>query len=271
MASAKLAASGGNYPIDAFSILLAEGCHEYIDLAEEIVEKWWKDTGGHDPYYWYDILVHLPDRNEAKKQLIINIDESDLAEDLSCLLTTLCRNENARAIEYAMDSIAKEVFQHGGVDDFDSNFVLSLLGALSESSRSILDRSVLQELKSILFESLEMDRIRIERFGPNNEGEDRSLWIRDHISMYAYLLKDEEIYQYLESQDWYFENLFTPEFIDHDNTSLLTWSLIDPKTILEQRVSKVMRSGRQSNRLEGAIAFWRSETRKSQQVEVGNA
>lgn len=250
IAAARRCIAEQTYVLSAYQILLAEGLTDCAADALAMIESWHAD-GGHDAYYFYDVLARLPD-SELRREYLDITDPDALWDDEDEVRRALIAVDDARTCALSAERIVRALSAAELDEQFVEERIIPRLVELGPRCRTYVPEPIMARAKAFCLELLARDRAIATR-RDRLDDDTRRRWIRDEIAHIAWRLGWFDVLRDLDREAWYWSTAF--EF-DHDNYTLLTWSLLVANDALKARAVEVMRTDR-LHPLDGAIAWVR--------------
>lgn len=247
--------------LQALEVLLILEYDDYFSIADEVVNKWYKE-GGHDDYYYFDIIATFPEEHKIRKKLL---NPSIFKRLMSCdgwgqnsiARQALLRVGDIEFKEYLGEWLNKSI--ESGIDDENiENNIIPLLVEFGEIANDYVSINNLNYIKEFAHSYLNKDQMVVEQLLNSrvlNESQ-RSIWIADNIAYWSWMLGWQDILESLKSKEWYWAVLFSDFWEDADNNNLVVWSLCHDNVIIKNRAIEIMQKG-DINSIDGVIALER--------------
>jgi hypothetical protein len=246
--------------VQALEVLVDLEYDNYIDKAQKIVMDWY-NSGGHDSYYYFDIIARFPKDHPIRKDVLSIDNFEDIYSDdpiSSMARKALIFGKDEKFIETLSKYVSQLLAQPFLNIEIIESRIIPILLDLGDFSKEYLSRERLDQLKSICLEYFEKDKNIIDQFlnGKQLDEDTRNIWVGDNLAYWAWTFGWNDVLSILDSEDIYWLAIFSEFWDDYDNNNLLIWSLQKNDPLLKNRAVNVMNT-HELYRLDGAIAWSR--------------
>lgn len=246
--------------IQSLEILLREEFENYVSSAESFVHEWYKG-GGHDAYYYFDILSMLPKNNHVRRK-VLSVDSfynlyADDPEVMSAR-RALARAGDEDFVRHAGRYI-NDLFERDRLSEsLIENHIIPIMLDMGGVVNSCVSEENLNRVKILCLEYYDKDREVIERImgGVNQDEGQRQVWVGDNLAYFSWVFDWHDVLDMLGNDELYWSGIFSELWDDPENYNLLVWSLVRDDVLLRSRAEYVM-VNHELHKLDGAIAWSR--------------